>query len=44
MIKNNIKFKFVSVYVKGTGGNLSVGAPFVDDILIELYILLIKKL
>ena len=41
---NNIKFKFVSVYVKGTGGNLSVGAPFVDDILIELYILLIKKL
>ena len=41
---NNIKFKFVSVYAKGTGDKFSVGAPFVDDILIELYILLIKKL
>ena len=28
MNDNNIKFKFVSVYVIGTGGNLSVGAPF----------------
>ena len=28
MNDNNIQFKFVSVYVIGTGGNLSVGAPF----------------
>ena len=28
MNDNNIKFKFVSVYVIGTEGNLSVGAPF----------------
>jgi hypothetical protein len=28
MQKYNIKFKFVSVYVVGSGGNLSVGAPF----------------
>jgi hypothetical protein len=28
MNQYNIKFEFVSVYVVGTGGNLSVGAPF----------------
>ena len=28
MNDNNIKFEFVSVYVIGIGGNLSVGAPF----------------
>ena len=28
MQQNNIQFKFVSVYIIGTGGNLSVGAPF----------------
>ena len=28
MNDNNIKFKFVSVYVIGTGGNLLIGAPF----------------
>ncbi len=28
MNDNNIKFQFVSVYVVGQGGNLSVGAPF----------------
>ena len=28
MNNNNIKFQFVSVYVVGRGGNLSVGAPF----------------
>ena len=28
MNNNNIQFKFVSVYVIGTEGNLSVGAPF----------------
>jgi len=28
MNQYNIKFKFVSVYVIGSGGNLSVGAPF----------------
>lgn len=28
MLKNNIQFKFVSVYIIGEKGNLSVGAPF----------------
>ena len=28
MQKYNINFQFVSVYVVGNGGNLSVGAPF----------------
>ena len=28
MQQNNIQFKFVSVYIIGRGGNLSVGAPF----------------
>ena len=28
MSKNNIEFKFVSIYVIGNNGNLSVGAPF----------------
>ena len=28
MSKNNIEFKFVSIYVIGKKGNLSVGAPF----------------
>ena len=41
IILNSNLFPFM---LKGTGGNLSVGAPFVDDILIGLYILLIKKL
>ena len=28
LLQNNIKFKYVSVYVIGKGGNMSVGAPF----------------
>jgi hypothetical protein len=28
MLSSNIQFKFVSVYIVGRGGNLSVGAPF----------------